>query len=150
MRDAIEARGASVVVVDSLNAYLQSMPDERHLMLQMHEMLSYLNQQGAITLLILATTACLGHAVGRRPQLSQRQHRPVSLFEARAKSAPPYPSSKSRTQAHERTIREMRLSTGGMQVGAALRDFEGVLTGLPSYKGAIDMLPAAAEQRAAD
>ena len=154
VRQATEAGHASMIVIDSLNAYLQSMPDERHLLLQMHEMLSYLNQQGIITVLILGQHGLLGD-MRSDVDLSYLSDNIVlfRFFEAQGEIRTALSIVKSRTRAHERTIREIRLSTGGIQVGAALRDFEGVLTGLPSYKGSVDLLPqsaAIAEQLSAD
>ena len=154
VRQATEAGHASMIVIDSLNAYLQSMPDERHLLLQMHEMLSYLNQQGIITVLILGQHGLLGD-MRSDVDLSYLSDNIVlfRFFEAKGEIRTALSIVKSRTRAHERTIREIRLSTGGIQVGAALRDFEGVLTGLPSYKGSVDLLPqsaAIAEQLSAD
>ena len=133
-----------MVVVDSLNAYLQSMPGEQYLLLQMHEMLSFLNQLGVTTLLILGQHGLIGD-VRTDVDLSYLSDSILlfRFFEARGEVRAAVSAVKSRSSPHERTIREFRLSADGLQVGEALRDFEGVLTGLPSYKGRTAMLARA-------
>jgi circadian clock protein KaiC len=140
-RSAVEESGSTFIVVDSLNAYLQAMPGEQFLILQMHEMLSYLNQQGVTTLLILGQHGLLGD-VRSDVDLSYLSDSILlfRFFEAKGEVRTAVSAVKSRTSAHERTIREFRLGASGLQVGEALRDFEGVLTGLPSYKGDVTML----------
>jgi circadian clock protein KaiC len=61
VRDAVEKRSARVLVIDSLNGYLNAMPDDRFLVLQMHELLSYLNQLGILTIMVLAQHGMVGH-----------------------------------------------------------------------------------------
>ena len=131
-------------MVDSLNAYLKAMPGENFLLLQMHEMLSYLNQLGVKTLLILGQHGVLGD-VRVDVDLSYLSDAIVlfRFFEAQGQVRTAVSVVKSRTSAHERTIRELKLSASGLQVGAALSDFEGVLSGLPSYRGAVSMLNGA-------
>ena len=141
VRGAVEADGARFLVVDSLNAYLQAMPGEQFLLLQMHEMLSYLNQQGVTTLLILGQHGLVGDI---RSDLDLSYLSDTILlfrfFEAHGEVRTALSVVKSRTQQHERTIREFKLRSGGLDVGDALRDFEGVLSGLPSYKGGVALL----------
>ena len=141
LRQAVEDHGSTFLVIDSLNAYMQSMPGDNYLMLQMHEMLSYLNQQGCKTLLVLGQHGLLGD-MRTDMGLSYLSDAIVlfRFFEAQGEVRSAVSVVKSRTTAHERTIREVRLSANGMQVGAALGDFEGVLSGMPSYKGAVSML----------
>lgn len=141
VRTAVEEHGSKFIVIDSLNAYLQAMPGEQYLMLQMHELLSYLGQQGATTLLILGQHGLVGD-VRSEVDLSYLSDTILlfRFFEARGEIRAAVSALKSRTSAHERTIREFKLSAGGLEVGEALRDFEGVLSGLPSYKGATPML----------
>jgi len=141
VRTAVEDIGSTFVVVDSLNAYLKAMPGEQFLLLQMHEMLNYLNQQGVTTLLVLGQHGLVGDI---RSDLDLSYLSDAILlfrfFEAKGEIRSAVSAIKSRTSAHERTIREFRLSAGGLQVGETLRDFEGVLTGLPAYKGKVAML----------
>jgi circadian clock protein KaiC len=140
-RQAVEARGSTYVVVDSLNAYLHAMPGEDFLILQMHELLSYLNQQGVTTLLVLGQHGVVGE-VRTDVDLSYLSDCILlfRFFEAKGEVRTALSVVKSRVNAHERTIREMKLSWGGIQVGEALTDFEGVLTGLPAYRGKVAML----------
>jgi circadian clock protein KaiC len=142
IRTAVERDGSRFVVVDSLNAYLQSMPGEQFLLLQMHELLSYLNHQGVTTLLILGQHGMVGE-LRSDVDLSYLSDSILlfRFFEALGEVKVAVSVVKSRTSAHERTIREFKLGPSGVQVGEALRDFEGVLSGLPSYKGSIAMLP---------
>ncbi|TXM97268.1 AAA family ATPase [Methylobacterium sp. WL64] len=141
VRQSVEEHGSSVVAIDSLNAYLHAMPGEEYLILQMHEMLSYLNQQGVTTLLVLGQHGVIGE-VRTDIDLSYLSDSILlfRFFEAKGEVRTALSVVKSRVNAHERTIREMKLSAHGIQVGEALADFEGVLTGLPSYRGAVAML----------
>jgi circadian clock protein KaiC len=150
MRTAVEKSGSTFIAVDSLNAYLQSMPGEQFLLLQMHELLTYLNQLGVTTLLVLGQHGLIGE-VRSDVDLSYLSDNILlfRFFEAQGEVKTAVSAVKSRTAAHERTIREFRLGPGGLQVGEALRDFEGVLSGLPSYKGSMPMLaslPSAASE----
>jgi circadian clock protein KaiC len=150
-RKAVEERGSTFAVIDSLNAYLHAMPGEEFLILQMHELLSYLNQQGVTTLLILGQHGVVGE-VRTDVDLSYLSDCILlfRFFEAKGEIRTALSVVKSRVNAHERTIRELRLSEGGLQVGEALDDFEGVLSGLPAYRGRVAMLsgPAPADGEA--
>ena len=141
VRAAVEEGGCSFIVIDSLNAYLQSMPGEQFLLLQMHEMLSYLGQRGVKTLLILGHHGLVGD-IRSDVDLSYLSDSILlfRFFEAAGKVRSAVSVVKTRSNAHERTIRELKLSFGGLQVGEALTDFEGVLSGLPAYKGTVSML----------
>ncbi len=131
-REAVEKRGSSVVAIDSLNAYLHAMPGEEFLVLQMHELLSYFNQQGITTLLVLGQHGVVGE-VRTDVDLSYLSDGILlfRFFEAQGMVRTALSVMKSRVNAHERTIRELKLSEGGLEVGQALEDFEGVLAGLP-------------------
>jgi circadian clock protein KaiC len=149
VRDAVEKQGARFIVIDSLNAFLQAMPGEKYLMLQMHEMLSYLNQQGVNTILILGQHGLIGD-VRSDVDLSYLSDTILLFryFEAMGEMRKAVSVAKSRTTPHEPSIREFRLGPSGIMIGEPLKDFEGVLTGLPSYRGGTPMLagePAAAE-----
>ncbi|MBI0535745.1 circadian clock protein KaiC [Roseomonas sp. KE2513] len=140
VRAAVEG-GCSFIVIDSLNAYMQSMPGENYLLLQMHELLSYLGQRGVKTMLVLGYHGLVGD-VRADIDLSYLSDSILffRFFEAAGQVRTAISVVKTRSNAHERTIRELKLSAGGLQVGEALTDFEGVLTGLPSYKGGVSML----------
>jgi circadian clock protein KaiC len=141
IREAVEVHGSRVVVVDSLNAYMHAMPGEKFLLLQMHELLSYLNLKGVTTLVILGQHGIVGE-VRSDVDLSYLSDTILlfRFFEALGQVRAAISVVKSRVNAHERTIRELKLSQDGLKVGEALVDFEGVLTGLPTYRGRIAML----------
>lgn len=141
VRDAVERRGVSSLVIDSLNAYLQGMPGGKYLLLQMHELLTYLNQRGVITILVLGQHGLFGEG-SSDVDLSYLSDALLlfRFFEARGRLLKAVSVVKSRTSAHEPFIREFRLGLGGVEVGAALIDFEGVMRGVPSYRGAQALL----------
>ena len=143
LRDAVERRGASFIAIDSLNAYLQSMPGEQYLVLQMHELLSYLNQQGVTTLLVLGQHGLIGE-VHSDVDLSYLADTTVLLrfFESNGRLRRAITVIKSRTANHALTIHELQLANDGIRIGAPLEGFEGVLTGLPSYHGSTPMMAA--------
>lgn len=144
VREAVEQQGVKFLCIDSLNAYLQAMPGEKYLLLQMHELLSYLNQLGVITFMVLGQHGFVGDM---RTEIDLSYLSDTILFfrffEAHGQILTAISAMKSRTQAHERTIREFKLSSKGLQVGAALKGFQGVMTGLPTYRGETPMLDAA-------
>jgi circadian clock protein KaiC len=141
VRCAVEQCGTRFVVIDSLNAYLQAMPGEKFLLLQMHEMLSYLNQLGVLTMLVLGQ-----HGLESRNNIDLSYLSDAIMlfryFAAAGQIRTAVSIVKSRTMNHERNVRELRLSSSGMEVGDALADFDGMLAGLPSYTGATSMLSA--------
>ena len=143
VREAVELHGADVLVVDSLNAYQHAMPGEQYLILQLHELLNYLNQRGVRTLLILGQHGLIGE-VRADFDLSYLSDSILlfRFFEAHGQVRTAISVLKSRTSGHEHSIREFKLGPGGLQVGEALRDFEGVLSGLPAYRGGTSMLLA--------
>ncbi len=141
VRAAVEEQGARVVVIDSLNAYLQAMPEEQYLVLQMHELLSYLAQHGVVSLLILGQHGVMGD-IRADVDLSYLADTVVQLrfFEAGGEVRKAISVIKTRTTRHERTIREFEIDEGGLTVGAPLRDFQGVLTGVPTFRGSGETL----------
>ncbi|MDQ7981611.1 ATPase domain-containing protein [Paraburkholderia sp. SARCC-3016] len=143
VREAVEQAGATMVVVDSLNAYMQAMPGHRYLLLQMHELLSYLNQQGITTLMVLGQHGLIGN-VASEIDLSYLSDAMLvfRFFESAGEVLSALSVLKSRTSSHERTIREFRIDSGGLRVGPPLKDFEGVLAGLPTYRGGEPLLGA--------
>jgi circadian clock protein KaiC len=142
VRSSVEG-GARTVVIDSLNAYLQAMPGDKHLMLQMHEVLTYLNQHGVVTIVILAQHGVVGEIRGD-VDLSYLADSILlyRYFESRGSLLKAVSVVKSRTSEHELTIREFRLTRAGIEVGEALVDFEGVLAGVARYQGRMPMLSA--------
>ncbi|MGX4642121.1 ATPase domain-containing protein [Massilia sp. SYSU DXS3249] len=142
LRDAVEVDGVRFIVIDSLNAYLQAMPGEQYLTLQMHELLSYLNQQGVTTVLVLGQHGLIGE-VRTDVDLSYLSDTTVLLrfFESSGRLRRALTVIKSRTTTHALTIHELQLGHDGVRIGEPLVGFEGVLTGLPSYHGSTAMLP---------
>ena len=113
VRRAVERDGARVVVIDSLNGYMQSMPDERFLTVQMHELLSFLNQQGVVTLLVMAQHGFMGSQMGTPVDVSYLADTVLMLrfFEAAGAVRRAISVIKKRTGYHENTIREMQMSS---------------------------------------
>jgi len=137
IRRQVEGRKARMVVFDSLNGYLAAMPEEEQLVLQMHELLSYLNQQGVVTLLINPQSGLLGTMGTGGLNISYVADTVVLIrfFEANGRIRKAISIIKNRGGAHEDTIRELRIDVGGVRVGAPLTEFTGVLTGTPQYTG---------------
>jgi len=135
---AVETRNVRVLLIDSVNGYMNAMPSEQFLIVQMHELLMYLGKQGVVTLLVMAQHGMLGSAMQSPVDVSFLADTVVLLryFEALGEVRQAISVVKKRRSAHERTIREMKLGTGGVIVGEPLRQFEGVLTGVPRYLGA--------------
>ncbi|MBC9033848.1 AAA family ATPase [Sphingomonas sp. JC676] len=136
VRHSVEAQGARVIVIDSLNGYLNAMPDERFLILQMHELLTYLGQRGVLTILVLAQHGLVG-PMDTPLDISYLSDSVLMLryFEVGGTVRRALSVVKKRSGNHEHTIREFRLSTGGVTVGPPLRKFSGVFTGTPRYTG---------------
>lgn len=136
VRDAVEADKARIVVIDSLTGYMSAMPDQPYVVLQMHEMLTYLNQLGIVTILILAQHGLVGR-MDSPVDLTYVSDTVVMLrfFEASGRVRRALSVLKKRTGPHEDTIREFKIDGTGLRVGEPLTDFRGVLTGVPVYEG---------------
>ncbi len=131
-------RGCKLVVIDTLNGYLNAMPGEQFLINQLHELSAYLNQQGALTMFILAQQGLTGGSEAP-VDLSYLADTVVNLrfFEMDGEVRKALSVIKRRSGDHERTIREFMLEEGhGIRIGAPLREFHGVLTGMPEFRGA--------------
>ena len=151
VRDAVEKRNARVVVIDSLNGYLNAMPNEKFLILQMHELLSYLNQLGVVTILVLAQHGLMG-PMQSPLDISYLSDTVIMLryFEAEGTVRRALSVVKKRSGAHEYAIREFRLAQGGLQVGPPLKQFRGIFTGTPTYVGEDKPLMSSPENGAGD
>ena len=151
VRDAVEKRNARVVVIDSLNGYLNAMPNEKFLILQMHELLSYLNQLGVVTLLVLAQHGLMG-PMQSPLDISYLSDTVIMLryFEADGTVRRALSVVKKRSGAHEYAIREFLLAQGGLQVGPPLKQFRGIFTGTPTYLGEHKPLMSSSENGAGD
>lgn len=141
VRREVEDRGARVVVIDSMNSYLGTMPEEQSLVLQLHELLTYLNNKGVVTILILAQQGVVGD-VQNPVDLSFLSDTVVLLrfFEAAGEMRKAISVVKRRTGLHGLSIREYRLFPRGMEVGPPLMDLRGVLTGVPTHVGPQEQL----------
>lgn len=141
VRHAVEDDGAQLIAIDSLNAYLQAMPGSKYLMLQMHELLTYLNHRNIVTILILGQHGVLGE-IESDVDMSYLADAILlfRFFEARGRLLKAVSMVKSRTNRHEQTIREFRMGPGGLEVGQELTDFEGVIAGVTAYRGELPLL----------
>lgn len=125
-----------MVVIDSINGYLNAMPDDRFLNLQLHELLTYLNQQGVITLMILAQQGLMG-SMQSAVDLTYLADTVVlwRYYEAFGSIKQALSIIKKRSGSHERTIRDIKVGAGGIEVGPPLTNMQGVLSGLPTVIG---------------
>ena len=142
IRNYVEKEHVRIVVLDSLNGFVNAMPDEQFLMLQLHELLSYLDQHGIATIITMAQHGFFGSAVISPIDVSYLADTVILFryFEHAGQVKQAISVLKKRSGAHERTIRELTLGSGGVKVGPALDAFEGVLTGTPKFKGKIQDL----------
>jgi len=133
-----------MVVLDSLNGYVNAMPQEDYLHLHLHELLTYLNQQGVATIMVLAQHGLVG-AMGAPVDVSYLADTVLltRFFEARGAMRKAVSVIKKRSGAHEDTIREISLTSTGVRVGDPLVEFEGVMTGVPRFLGG-DLVAASA------
>ena len=136
VRHHVEVCGVEAVVLDSLSGYQNSMPEEQFMLLQMHELLTYLNQQGVITFLILAQHGLVGQ-MQSQVDLTYLSDSVLLLrfFEAFGELKRALSVVKKRTGGHEASIREYQITPEGVRVGDPLRTFSGVLTGVPTFVG---------------
>jgi circadian clock protein KaiC len=138
IRDEVEQGGASAIVIDSLNGYLNAMPGERYLSIHLHELLMYLGERGVATLLVGAHQGIIGTQMRTPVDASYLADAVVMLryYEDRGEVRQAISVMKKRGGQHERTIRAFSLGPGGIRVGEPLRDFRGVLTGVPELEPA--------------
>jgi circadian clock protein KaiC len=134
IQNAVSRDNIRMVIIDSINGYLNAMPAEKYLNLQLHELLSFLNQQGIVTIMVLAQQGLVGH-MQSAVDLTYLADTVVILryFEERGGVKQALSVIKKRSGTHERTIREMKISKNGIEVGQPLINLQGVLTGVPSF-----------------
>lgn len=132
VREAV-ARGVKMVVIDSLNGYLNAVPDERFLTTYLHELLTYLGQHRVVTLLVGVQQGMLGGAMTSSMDASYVADNVLMLryFELDGEIRQAISVFKKRGSVHERTIRSYRLDSSGIHVGDVLRGYRGLLTGVP-------------------
>jgi len=135
LREEVESRGASLLVIDSLNGYLQAMPAEKHLYIQLHELLTYFGQRGVTTVMLVAQHGING--LGAPAEVSYIADCVLLLryFESGGRVHKAISVIKKRTGVHEDTIRELLVDSRGVSVGEPLVDFRGVLTNAPEFHG---------------
>lgn len=133
VRQLVEQTRTTVLVIDSLNGFLNAMPGEEFLILQLHEMLSYLDQQGVATILTLAQHGFVGSGIDAPVDVSYLADTVLLFryFEAAGELRQVLSVLKKRSGVHERTIHSLSFHDGGVIVGPALTNFRGILTGLP-------------------
>ncbi len=130
--------GAKIIVIDSLNGYLNAMPEERFLTTHLHELFSYLNQKGVLTIVIVAQHGMLASGAGSADVDVSYLADTVLLFryyEADGEVRQAINVFKKRTGPHDRSIRELTIDDAGLRVGEPLRRFRGIMTGVPQYQG---------------
>lgn len=142
IREEVEQQQAKVVILDSLSGYLTAMPQENQLVLQMHELLAYLNQQGVLSLMVNAQHGLVGTMSTSGINVSYLSDVVLLLrfVESEGRIRKALSVIKNRGGSHEETIRELRIDAQGLRIGEALADFRGVLTGVPEYIGSTDAL----------
>jgi circadian clock protein KaiC len=143
VRTCVDREHIRTVMIDSMNGYQASMPEEQFLILHLHELLQYLNRQGASTFLTVAQHGMIGD-MRQSVDLTYLADTVILLryFEASGRVRRAISVIKKRTGSHEDTIREFRISNEGLFVGEPLEAFQGVLRGVPTYVGAPSPLMA--------
>ncbi len=137
IRNDVEEKNTKLVVIDSLNGLLNAMPGEKDLILQLHELIAYLDQKGVVTFLILTQHGLVGstHAEIDVSYLADTVL-VLRYFEAEGKIRQVISVLKQRVGQHERTLREFKVNESGISVGEPLRNLRGILTGVPEIMGA--------------
>jgi circadian clock protein KaiC len=141
IRKGVE-NGCKLIVIDSLNGYMNAMPGEQYLANQLHELSAYLNQQGVVTIFILALHGLVGQSEAP-VDLSYLADTVVNVrfFEAAGAVRQAVSVIKKRSGHHEKTIREFRFESGkGIRIGQPLKEFHGVLTGAPVFHGRMEQM----------
>lgn len=136
VRRCVDEMQIKTVIIDSLNGYQAAMPEEQFLVLHMHELLQYLNRQGANTLLTVAQHGLVGEM--KAPvDVTYLADTVILLryFEALGRVRRAISVIKKRAGAHEKTIREFEIDSNGLTVGPPLEGFQGVLRGVPNFVG---------------
>jgi circadian clock protein KaiC len=140
VRKVVES-GTKLIVIDSLNGYMNAMPEERFLITHLHELFAYLNQKGVITIMVVAQHGLMVSGVSEI-DVSYLADTVLLFryFEASGEIRQALSVFKKRTGLHERTVRELRISEMGVAVGEPLIGFRGIMTGTPEYVGETKML----------
>ncbi|SPE18553.1 putative circadian clock protein, KaiC [Candidatus Sulfotelmatomonas gaucii] len=142
IRQLVENQNLKLLIIDSLNGFLNGMPGEQFLALQLHELQAYLSQRGVSTLMTVAQHGFVGTNIDTPVDVSYLADTVLLFryFEAAGEVRQALSVIKKRSGEHERTIRELVMKNGTIAVGDVLMDFEGVLTGAPKYRGEVESL----------
>ena len=134
VRHVVEKEKVRAVLIDSLNGFLQAMPGEQFLALHLHELLTYLNNRGVLTMMVLAQMGLVGSAMQTPIDVSYLADNILVLryFEAHGNVRQAISMMKKRSGGHERSIRELTLGPDRIHVGSPLSDFQGILSGSPT------------------
>src|SRR6185437_1750471 len=137
VRQTVDRENTRIIVIDSLNGFLQAMPGEQFLPLHLHELLTYLNHRGVVTLMILAQAGMIGSAMQSPADVSYLADNILVLryFETQGEVRQAISMIKKRSGPHEHSIRELRLGPDRIFVGETLKEFHGVLSGIPAVVG---------------
>jgi len=141
VRNHVIVDGAKLIVIDSLNGYLQAMPDAKFLSIQLHELLSFLNLHGVLTIMTMAQHGIVGE-METPVDLTYLTDTVLLLryFEHKGAIKKAISVVKKRIGTHEPTIREFQISETGLRVGEPLQEFQGILTGVPVFKGSSEQI----------
>src|SRR6185437_1808392 len=133
VQQAVQIDGARVIVIDSLNGYLNAMPEEHFLTAQLHELLTYLGRHGVTTLMLVAQHGLMGSAMHSPVDASYLADSVILLrfFEYSGKVKKAISVVKKRSGAHEESIRELWFDENGIHLSKPLTQFQGILTGVP-------------------
>jgi circadian clock protein KaiC len=143
VRKAVEVDGCKVIIIDSVNGYTSAMPEEHFLSAHLHELLAYLNQKNIVTVMVMTQQGLIG-TMQQPIDLSYLADTIILLryFEARSQIRQAISVVKRRTGKHERTIRELTMSSDGIHIGEPLNEFHGVISGNLVFVGADSSLRA--------
>jgi circadian clock protein KaiC len=137
LQQYVETENVRMVVLDSLNGYLQSMPGEQFLAVHLHELLAYLGNRGVLTIMVLAQAGTIGSPLQSAVDVSYLADNILLLryFENKGEVCQAISTIKRRSGSHEHAIRELKLGPDRIRIGRPLHDFQGVLTGTPTFLG---------------
>lgn len=136
IRDQVEKQGVKLILLDSLNGYMHSMPGENFLTVQLHELTSYLGHRGVTTILVTTQQGFIGTTMTSPVDATYLADCVVLLryFEDSGRVRKAVSIVKKRTGRHEDSIRELTMDPHGLHVGEPLTGFRGVLTGVPERR----------------
>jgi circadian clock protein KaiC len=133
VREAVEDHNAKLIVIDSLNGYMNSMPGEQFLTAQLHELLTYLGRRGVTTIMVVAQHGLVGAQMQSPIDASYLADSVILFryFEYAGKIKKAVSVVKKRSGAHEESIREMYFNDKGIHLSEPLSQYRGILTGVP-------------------